>query len=297
MEEYSNPEVPHEVNVSEKRPIADFFRLLAGVAVLVVLSVIVVYFGARIFASKIPFRYEAVLNESFVGEKGILHSHFSAACGTEEKEGLEALQSMSERLASVMALPEEMKIRVHLVSDRDPNAFATLGGNIAFNRGLIEKLHTENGLAMVMAHEIAHIRRRDPIVSLGGGVAVAVLLSVFIGNTDGGSLVAWAAGLTQLSFSREQETEANAAALAALKAHYGYTNGAEEFFVYITEKHPKASSVPAFISTHPMPESRLQKIRESFDPVAREKKPLPEALRRLQLCWKSGIRDQESGIR
>ncbi|MDR1367194.1 MAG: M48 family metallopeptidase [Candidatus Accumulibacter sp.] len=286
IEEYSNPEVPHEVNVSEKRPVTDFLRLCAGVVIVVVPLAALVFFGARLFAPKIPFRYEAMLNDSLSEKNGILRSHFSGACAAEEKEGLRSLQSMSDRLAGVMELPEEMKIRVHLSDARDPNAFATLGGNVSVNRGLIENIHTENGLAMVIAHEIAHVRRRDPIVSLGGGVSVALLLSVLIGNADGGSLVAWAAGFTQLSFSREQEAEANAAALSALKARYGYTNGADEFFVHITKKYPRASSLPAFVSTHPTPESRLREIRASFDPVSRKEKPLPDALRRLQLCWK-----------
>jgi predicted Zn-dependent protease len=295
MEEYSNPEVPHEVNVSEKHPMADFLRLCAGVVMVVVPLAALVFFGARLFAPSIPFRYETRLNASFSGKNGILHSHFSSACAAEEKEGLQALQSMADRLAGVMALPQEMTVHVHLSGTRDPNAFATLGGNIAINRGLIENLHTENGLAMVIAHEIAHIRRRDPIASLGGGVAVALLLSAFIGNADGGSFVAWAAGFTQLSFSREQEARADATALAALKTYYGYANGADEFFVYITKKHRTASSLPAFMSTHPGPESRLREIQASFDPVLREKKPLPDALRRLQHCWRSKL--QETGDR
>jgi Zn-dependent protease with chaperone function len=287
VEEYSNPEVTHEVNVSEKHPMTDFLRLCAGVVMVVVPLAAFVFFGARLFAPKIPFKYETRFSASLSRENGILRSHFSTACAAEGKKSLDALQSMADRLADVMVLPEDMAIHVHLSDARDPNAFATLGGNVVLNRGLIENIHTENGLAMVIAHEIAHIRRRDPIVSLGGGVAVALLLSVFIGNADGGSLVAWAAGFTQLSFSRGQEAEANAAALSALKAHYGYTNGADEFFVHITKKHPKASSLPAFVSTHPTPESRLREIQASFDPVSREKKPLPDALRRLQRCWSS----------
>jgi predicted Zn-dependent protease len=274
--EYANPEVPHEVNVSEKTPLRDLLRLTAGLCLITVALTAVVLFAARWLAPYIPFRYEAAL-------AGIVKTDASppAAC---KNDGERALQALADGLAAKMDLPEEMTIHVHFSADSEPNAFATLGGHIVINRGLLANLHTENALAMVMAHEIAHIKHRDPIVSLGGGVAVAVLFSAVIGGSDGGALIGWAVGLTQMSFSRKQEAQADKDALAALQSYYGHTNGADEFFAYIIQEYPKLSRVPAFISTHPAPPSRLQTIRASFSSTPQALKPLPQAIQQLRQC-------------
>ncbi|MDR2507985.1 MAG: M48 family metallopeptidase [Candidatus Accumulibacter sp.] len=285
MTEYSNPEVPHEVNVGKSRPILDFLRLLSGLCLVLAAVVSLVYFGARFFAPKIPFRYEGAFNESLLKGSHLFGKHPAFLCAAEEKIALQTLQSMAEGLSVAMDLPEEMNIHVRFFGGRDPNAFATLGGNVAISRALLKNIHTENGLAMVLAHEIAHIRHRDPIVSLGGGAAVALLLSAFTGNADGGLLAAWVADSTRMSFSRAQEDKADSAALAALKTYYGYSNGADEFFVYIIKKRSETPSLPVFFGTHPMPEARLQAILSSFDSVSRPLKPLPDELLRLKSCW------------
>lgn len=268
--EYSNPEVPHEVNVSERAPLRDFLRLSIGLGLSVAAVSAIVFFTARLWAPLIPFRYEMAFADAVVEKIG--KEPPSSPC---EAETRRALQTLADGLAAKMALPGEMAIRVHVGSDKTPNAFAMLGGNIVINRGLLESVHSENALAMVIAHEIGHIKHRDPIVSLGGGVAVALLFSAAFGGSDGGTLAGWALGLTQMSFSRSQEERADKEALAALQAHYGHTSGADEFFAYIVEKYPELARLPAFASTHPSPPSRLQTIRASFPPVPRPLKPLP----------------------
>ncbi|MDR3323714.1 MAG: M48 family metallopeptidase [Zoogloeaceae bacterium] len=288
MSHYSNPEVPHEVNVSEKTPLRDFARLSLGLCLLAAVVVAAVFFMARLFAPKIPFRYEAALNDTL--PQGFAHRVAAPACRI---AGEAALQHLAEELALAMALSEEMRLHVHFNDSADPNAFATLGGNIVVQRGLLQHVASENALAMVLAHEIAHIQHRDPIVSIGGGVAVAVLFSALIGNSDGGVLVGWAIGFTQMRFSRDQESAADDAALKALQARYGHTHGADEFFAYILASHPNISRIPTFLSTHPTPPARLETIRKSFSPTPQKLTPLPEALRQLQEC---GIKPDASLI-
>ncbi|MDR2637383.1 MAG: M48 family metalloprotease, partial [Zoogloeaceae bacterium] len=102
--------------------------------------------------------------------------------------------------------------------------------------------------------------------------------------SDGGTLVGWAVGLTQMKFSRDQEARADDEALAALRAHYGHTNGADAFFNYIVETYPDMSQRPAFASTHPTPPSRLRNIRASFSPDAPELVPLSADIAQLRHC-------------
>ena len=273
--EYSNPEVPHEVNVSERTPLRDFLRLSIGLGLIVVVVAGIVFFTARLWAPHIPFRYEERVTD-FEFEKG--DWNFCAM------EGARTLQMLADDLAENMALPVGMRIRTHFINSDESNAFATLGGHIMVSRGLVENIHSENALAMVIAHEIGHIKHRDPIVSLGGGVAVGLVFSALLGESNGGALVSGVIGMTQMSFSRSQEERADREALAALQARYGYTNGADEFFDYIVREHPKKSRVPTFVSTHPSPQSRLDAIRATFAYEPHPLQPLPESIQQLLLC-------------
>ena len=65
---------------------------------------------------------------------------------------------------------------MHYDDDADVNAFATLGGHIVVYPGLLEAVPDENALAMVLAHEIAHVRHRHPIVGLSRSAADATAL-------------------------------------------------------------------------------------------------------------------------
>jgi Zn-dependent protease with chaperone function len=268
--EYANPSVPHAVNVSEKSPLADFARLTLGAAFLLTIVIGGVFFSARWWAPAIPFRYEIALTQRLESMNAD-----SLPCA---RAGAAELRRLADNLAAKMSLPKDMRIQTHLSDDDDPNAIATLGGHIFIQRGILKTVSSENALAMVLAHEIAHIKRRDPIVSLGGGVAVALLLSAALGGSDGGALVGWMAGMTQTSFSRAQEAAADAEALKALRAYYGHTGGADEFFLYITKEHPVRSGMPAFASTHPAPEARVRAIQASFTPNAPALLPIPSAL-------------------
>ena len=62
------------------------------------------------------------------------------------------LQQMSDRVVAAQELPAGMRIQVHYIDNSTINAFATLGGNVVFFRGLVGKMPSENALAMVMSH-------------------------------------------------------------------------------------------------------------------------------------------------
>lgn len=64
-------------------------------------------------------------------------------------------------------LPASIKVTVHYIDEPVINAFATIGGHVFIYRGLIDAITSENGLSMVLAHEIAHINNRHPIAALG----------------------------------------------------------------------------------------------------------------------------------
>lgn len=109
----------------------------------------------------------------------------------------------------------------HVVDMKEPNAFALPGGFIYVSRGLLATMNTEDELAAVLGHEIAHVaarhsvqrqaqmRRWIPLQVLAGiGGAAASVVSPELGGVVAGAGQLPAA-LSIASYSRKQETEAD----------------------------------------------------------------------------------------
>lgn len=111
------------------------------------------------------------------------------------------LDDLVKRLQPAMDLPEGMTITLHYQSEDVENAFATIGGNILLYKGLLKALPNENSLAMLIAHEMAHVKFRHPIKAASQSIAVSTGIKLLMGysNVD---LLGNAGLYTQLHFSR-----------------------------------------------------------------------------------------------
>ena len=252
---YQNPKIPEGINVTDEHPLKDFFAMLLGIGLLVALFFLTLSFIAEKLVVYIPFETEVILAERMSG------------IPDEDSEPHQLrvesyLQTLADQLAISQQLPENMPIKIHYVKSETVNAHATLGGHIVIYRGLLEKMPDENTLAMVVAHEIAHIKNRDPIIALGRGLTVGLAMLSIFGAGDSGlsdQLVSHIGQLTILSFSREQESLADELALNTLAKHYGHTGGAETLFNIF--KDEEKIKIPGFLRTHPVNESRLNAVK------------------------------------
>jgi beta-barrel assembly-enhancing protease len=158
-----------------------------------------------------------------------------------------------------------MTIRVHYSERPEVNAFATLGGNVVVFRGLLARVRSENELAMVLAHEIAHVKHRHPIVSLGRGLAIGAVLATVsssAGNSVAGNVMQDAGLLTQLTFTRGQEEDADATGLEALVAVYGHAGGATDLFETLTTvEGGSGAAMPQLLRTHPHLSDRVLRMQ------------------------------------
>jgi predicted Zn-dependent protease len=179
------------------------------------------------------------------------------------------IQSLGTRLVSA-ASDAHFPFTFLIIADPAINAFATPGGIIAVNSGLIQTAENESELAGVMAHEIAHVKQRHLARAYANAgqiniaTALGVLAAVIAGayNPEVGSAAlhsAIAAGAqAQLSFSRANEQEADRIGLE-LMANAAYDpKGMPEFFGRL-QKRTQLDTNPAleFLSTHPMTLSRI----------------------------------------
>lgn len=189
--------------------------------------------------------------------------------------------------------------RVYLIQEDAPNAFAT-GRNpdnaaVAATTGILRVL-SERELRGVMAHELAHVKHRDILIStisatMAGAISMLANFAMFFGgrsdegrpaNPIVGILVAIlapiAAGLIQMAISRAREFEADRggaeisgdpqALASALQKIERYAHGTR---LEATERHPETAQMMiisplsggglrGLFSTHPSTEERVERL-------------------------------------
>lgn len=150
---------------------------------------------------------------------------------------------------------------VYLVKDDEVlNAFAAPGGYLFFYTGLIRYLETEDHFAGVMGHEIGHAAERHSTDQLTQQYGLSTLLEIALGEeASQGTIATIATNIAGLSFSRSDETEADALSVQYLCDGPNAADGAAGFFAKLQEEG--VGSGPEFLSTHPSPDNRVEEIR------------------------------------
>ncbi|WP_338793062.1 M48 family metallopeptidase [Bernardetia sp. MNP-M8] len=151
--------------------------------------------------------------------------------------------------------PWQVKI---IQDDETLNAFCAPGGYIYVYTGLIKYLDTEDQLAGVMGHEIAHADKRHVTDQMTKQYGYETLFAIFFGE-DQGQLAGIAKGLLSLKYGRDAEREADDFSVKYLCDTEYQSNGAAGFFQKIINEG-QSSSPPEFLSTHPNPDNRVEAI-------------------------------------
>jgi predicted Zn-dependent protease len=178
------------------------------------------------------------------------------------------LEDVGNRVSSAAGLQGSCTFT--LVSSDVVNAFAVPGCYVYVTRGLMSIANSEDELAFVMGHEIGHIaakhskkrQQRSLLTGLG-----AILLGAVTKNDNLAQLLGQGAQLYTLSFSREQEYEADTLGARYL-ARAGYSaRGAAEMLDDL-QRHDAliarttgrdAKAVPQWASTHPLTAERVRR--------------------------------------
>ena len=205
---------------------------------------------------------------------------------------------MIQELARNAQLPMP---KVYLIEEDAPNAFAT-GRNpehaaVAATTGILRVL-TERELRGVMAHELAHVRHRDILIStvsatMAGAISMLANFAMFFGGRDSEGrstnpvvgilvmiLAPIAASLIQMAISRAREFEADrggaeisgdpAALASALQKIHSYAQGIP---MAAAERHPETAQMMimnplsggglrGMFSTHPATEERVARLMQ-----------------------------------
>ena len=143
------------------------------------------------------------------------------------------------------------------------NAFCAPGGFIYVYTGLIKYLDAEDHLAGVLGHEIAHAERRHSSLRLQKDfgrqaiVSFVALTSPFLGDVVAAEILRQ---LTSLSYSRDQEAEADAMSVRYLAGSDYACDGTAGFFEKLL-REGDGVRIPEVLSDHPDAESRVSDVR------------------------------------
>lgn len=168
------------------------------------------------------------------------------------------------------ARARDWKWEVNLIGSKQLNAWCMPGGKIAFYTGIIDQLKlTDDEIAMIMGHEMAHALReharerlaKSQVTNIGLSLASQLLGLGQLGNVaaDLGTQ------LLTLKYSRDDETEADLVGLE-IAARGGYR---PEASVQLWQKMLAAngSGGPGFLSTHPSGSNRIEELQSNLPKV------------------------------
>ncbi|NWF94438.1 MAG: M48 family metalloprotease [Syntrophaceae bacterium] len=176
------------------------------------------------------------------------------------------LNDICQRLGKVSHRPN-LTYHFKLLDVSVVNAFAVPGGYVYLTRGILASLNSEAELAGVLGHEIGHIAARHSAKQYSKAQLAQIGLGVGMIFTEKAPLLSELAqlgvGMLFLRFSRDNEREADDLGVEySIKAGYDASQLAS-FFETLERMNPGSdrTGLPAWFSTHPNPEDRLQAVR------------------------------------
>ena len=238
------------VNVSPTHPLKEFAILAGGLLAIAVVVYLALGLAVDLIVPRLSVDLEKKLAGAFMGRLAQTEAMAPTA---------QPLQRLVDRIQDRCTdLP--YPITVHLHPSDAVNAAALPGGHMIVFSGLLREMKSENELAFVLGHELGHYANRDHLRGLGRALVLMTTFTVLLGADNRVSdMIGEGMVLTELSFSRQQETRADEFALETLFCHYGHAGDATAFFAKI----PEASDPGRFghyFASHPENRRRIDHL-------------------------------------
>lgn len=245
------PRLPGKnVNVTPTSPLRDFMVMLGGLGLLFV--------GVYVFLGLVvDFMVPRISPETEQQISNYLQTKWTGTAG--DQAGEEQVQSLLDRIQKQCGnLPYQLKVEV--AESEMINALALPGGRVVVLTGLLENITSENELTFVLAHEMGHFANRDHLSQFGRGmVFMALSAGVFGPNSYFGKQAARMLQVSELTFSRQHESMADAYALGIQNCVYGHVAGATDFFAHTSGLEEKRFT-GHYLSTHPGSSQRVASL-------------------------------------
>ncbi|MFD0738682.1 M48 family metalloprotease [Lysobacter koreensis] len=200
------------------------------------------------------------------------------------------LDTLGSRLSASSAQPRQ-PFTFFMLRQRQINAFATLGGHIGVNAGLVLAADREDEVAAVMSHEIAHVTQEHVLRGAERAqrdqlpILLAMLGAIVVAQSAGGSssneasqaAIMSAMGLMQqrqIDYTRSNESEADRLGIQTLsRSHYDPAAMAGFFNKMLTRSRSNAANwygeTPDYLRSHPVTTTRISEAKERAEQLGR----------------------------
>lgn len=256
----------------------DFLRKSALFLTSVCLTLAVGVPAAEVNLPDIGSPADAVLSKSDEAQLGRAIMRQIRASGelVEDPQITEYINEIGHRLAAQANAEGNHQFTFFVVDSPVINAFALPGGFIGVHTGLLEATRSEDELAGVLAHEVAHVTQRHIARRIHAGqrqsiLSTAIMLGAILAGAAGAGsdavqgAIAVAQGTSaqqQINFTRANEYEADRVGIASLAAAGFDPQGMGSFFEVISRgTTPHEYRLPEFLRTHPVSSARIAEAR------------------------------------
>jgi predicted Zn-dependent protease len=224
--------------------------VLVGISAAATLLAGMVIFVPEVLARRMPMSWERKLGAAY--ELPIEANRCAGA-----KASLDALIDRIDPQARADGFTLE------LVDLDVANAVALPGGRMVIFSGLLKEMEKGDAVAGVVAHEIAHVRRRH----VAAGVIRDLGLGTIVTLMGGGAVAGNAGGLLSLKFTRSAEAEADEDAIAMLRTTGIDPRPTAHLFEQFAKENGDGFGVE-FLQSHPLSRERAKRFAASFDKSA-----------------------------
>lgn len=166
------------------------------------------------------------------------------------------------------------KLKIHVLSKDDINAFALPNGHLVIYSSLILNSDNQEELVGVICHEIAHIQLNHVMEKLVKEIGLSVLISMTTGSTGAEVIKEAAKILSSSAFDRSLEKEADIKAVDYLVNANINPEPFANFLYKLADTEHKVTKYLTWISTHPDSKERADYIIEYSKSKETEFKPI-----------------------
>jgi predicted Zn-dependent protease len=255
------------------------------IAGIIALFAIISYFGS---SSENPLTGEkqrvAMTPEQEIALGDQSASQMAAQMGgvSRNAQSVALVQRIGEELVRLsVAAKSPYKFSFHVLADpKTVNAFALPGGPVFITEGLLRQLRTEAELAGVLGHEIGHVIARHSSERLAKQQLTQGLLGALVvgsGDYTTAQIGQVVGNMINMSYGRDDELESDALGIRIM-AEAGYDPRGMVRVMEVLAKASGGSRQPEFVSTHPAPENRSERIKQEI--AKRYPNGVPENLKK-----------------
>ena len=245
------------INITETNPLKDFVQIMLNIILFIVSVYLFIFIASGIVLKTLSAEQQVVI-ENFISPS-VCPANL-VELSVEEKQKLSNIKNIILRVDS--KFPKTSNLDIKVIKEKQLNALCYPNGNIYITSALYKELKSDEELAFVIAHEMAHYRYKDHLLNLRRNIANgSVLILIAFANPNNkeiGTIVDDSLNVTELKFSRGAEEKADKYAIDIMNKLYGNAKAGVSVMTTLKDKN---SFDIEFLSSHPNIDKRIKYIQ------------------------------------